>query len=143
MPYIQYWDVINLYGWAMSQNIPVNNSEWIKDASQFNEDFIKNYNGETDEGYFLEVDIHYLEKLHELPNDLPFLLEMIKIEQVEKLVANLHDKTEYAIHIIDLKQALNYRLDLKIVHRVIKFKQNAWLKPYIDINTDLNKKSKK
>ena len=51
--YIQYWDVNNLYGWAMSQKLPVNNFEWIKDPSQFKEDFIKNYNEESDKGYFL------------------------------------------------------------------------------------------
>ena len=140
--YLQYWDVNNLYGWAMSQKLPVNNFEWIKDTSQFNEDFIKNYNEESDEGYFLEVDVQYLEKLHELHNDLPFLPERMKIEKVEKLVANLHDKTEYVIHIRNLKQALNHGLVLKKVHRVIKFNQNAWLKPYIDMNTDLRKKSK-
>ena len=67
----------------------------------------------------------------------------MKIEKVEKLVANLHDKTEYVIHIRNLKQALNHGLVLKKVHRVIKFNQNAWLKPYIDMNTDLRKKSKK
>ena len=75
----------------MSQKLPVNNFEWIKDASQFNEDFIKFYNEESDEEYFLEVDVPYLEKLHELYNDLPFLPERIKIEKVEKLTANLHD----------------------------------------------------
>ena len=58
--YLQYWDVNNLYGWAMSQKLPVNNFEWIKDTSQFNEDFMKNYNEESDEGYFLEVDVQYL-----------------------------------------------------------------------------------
>ena len=103
--YIQYWDVNNLYGWAMSQKLPVNNFEWIKDSSQFNEDFIKNYNEESD--------VQYLEKLHELHNDLPFLPERMKIEKVEKLAANLHDKTEYAKHIRNLKQALNHRLVLK------------------------------
>ena len=92
--YIQYWNVTNLYGWAMSQKLPVNHSEWIKDTSQFNEDFIKNYNEESDELYFLEVDVQYLEKLHELHNDLPFLPERMKIEKVEKLVATLHDKIE-------------------------------------------------
>ena len=46
--YIQYWNVNNLYGWAMSQKLPVNNFEWIKDTSQFNEDFIKNCNEESD-----------------------------------------------------------------------------------------------
>ena len=74
-PYIQYWGVNNLYVWAMSQKLSVNNFEWMKDTSQFNEDFIKNYDEESDEGYFLEVDIQYLEKLNELHNNLPFLSE--------------------------------------------------------------------
>ena len=66
----------------------------------------------------------------------------MKIQKFEKCVINLHHKTEYAIHIRNLKQALNHRLVLKKVHRVIKFNQNAWLKPYIDMNTDLRKKQK-
>ena len=78
--YIEYWDVNNLHGRAMSQNFPVSNFEWIKDTSQFNEDFIKNYHEESDEGYFPEVDIHYLVKLHELYNDLPSLPERMKVE---------------------------------------------------------------
>ena len=67
--YLQYWDVKNLYGWAMPQNLTVNNFEWIEDTSQFNKNFIKNYNEESDEGYFLVVDVQYLEKLHKLHND--------------------------------------------------------------------------
>ena len=106
--YIQYWEVNNLYCWVMSLKLPVNNFEWIKDTSQFNEDLIKSYNEESDEGYFLEVDVQYPEKLHELHNDLPFLPEKMKIEKVEKLVANLHDKTEYVIHKRNLKHALNH-----------------------------------
>ena len=66
----------------------------------------------------------------------------MKIEKVEKLVANLHDKTEYVILIGNLKQALNHGLVLKKVHRIIKYKQKAWLKSYIDMNTDLRKKTK-
>ena len=116
MSYIQYWDVNNLYGWATLQKLPVNSLEWIKDASQFDEDFIKSYKEESDEGYFLEVDVQYLEKLHELHNDLPFLPERMKIEKVEKLVANLHDKTEYVIHIRNLKQVLNHGLVFKKVY---------------------------
>ena len=91
----------------MFQKLPLNNFEWIKDTSQLNEEFIKNYTEESDEGYFLEINVQYLEKLHELNNDLPFLPERMKIEKVKKLVANLHDKTEYVIHIGNLKQALN------------------------------------
>ena len=58
------------------------------------------------------------------------------------MVANLLDKTEYVIHIRNLKQALNHGLVLKKVHEGIKFNQNAWLKPYIDMNTDLKQKTK-
>ena len=87
--YIKYWDINKVYGWKMSQKPPVNNFEWIKNTSQFNEDFIKNYNVESDEGFSLEVDVQYLEKLHELHNDLLFLPDKMKIEKVEKLEANL------------------------------------------------------
>ena len=59
----------------MSQKLPVNKFERIKDISKFNEDFIKNCNEESNERYFLEVDVQYIEKLHELHNDLPFLSE--------------------------------------------------------------------
>ena len=103
----------------MSQKLPVNNFEWMEDTSQFKEDFIKNYKEESDEGYFFQVDVQYPENLHNLDNDLPFLPETMKIEKVEKTVANLHDKTEYAIHIRNLKQALNHGLVPKKVHRVI------------------------
>ena len=69
--YLQYWDVNNLYGWAMSQKLPVNNFEQIKDTGQFYEDFIENYNEESNKGYSFEVDVQYLQKVHELHNDLP------------------------------------------------------------------------
>ena len=66
----------------------------------------------------------------------------MRIEKVEKLVTNLHDKTEYIIHLRNLKQALNYGIELKKVHRMIKFNQNVWLKLYIDINTNLRQRAK-
>ena len=66
----------------------------------------------------------------------------MKTEKVRKLVAILRDKTEYVIHIRNFKQALNHGLVLKKVHRVIKFNQNAWQKPCIDMNTDLREKAK-
>ena len=70
-------------------------------------------------------------------NDLPFLPERMKLHEVEKIVANLHHKKEYVIHIGILRQELNYRLVMKNVHKVIKTNQEIWLKPYIDINTEL------
>ena len=66
--------------WAMMQKLPVNNFEWMKDTSQFDKHFIKNYNEESDNGFFLEVDVQYIAKLHELHNDLPYLTEIMKIE---------------------------------------------------------------
>ena len=80
-------------------------SKWRKwknkdeETSKFNEDFIKSYNDESDEGYFLEDDVQYSGNLHNLHYDLPFLPERMKIGKFEKLVANFHDKTEYVIHI--------------------------------------------
>ena len=73
---------------------------------------------------------------------MPFSLEKMKIENVDKFVTNLHDKTEYVTHIRNLKQALRKGLTLKKVHRVIKFNQKAWLKPYIDMNAKLRQKAK-
>ena len=87
----------------MLQKLPVNKFEWIEDTSQFNENFLQKYSEESDEGYFLEVDVQYSKNLHKLLNDLPFLPERMKIEKVGKLVTNLHDKTKYVIHIRNLK----------------------------------------
>ena len=107
-----------------------------------NEDFIKNYNKESDEGCFLDIDVQYLEELHELRNDLSFLPERIKTEKVKKLIANLNHKTENVIHVRNLKQALNQGLVFKKVHKVIKFNKNAKLKPYIDMNNAVFEKTK-
>ena len=107
--YLKYWNVNNLYDWTMSQKLPVNKFEWMEDTSQFNENIEKkNYNAESDEGYFIEVDFQYPEKLHELHNDSLFLPDRMKLGKIKKLLANLHDKTDYVIHIGNLKQALNH-----------------------------------
>ena len=72
---------------------------------------------------------------------MPFLTENKNLKS-QKNVIDLHDKSEYAIHVTNLKEALNHRLVLKKVHRVINFNKKTWLRPYIDINTKLRKKSK-
>ena len=70
-----------------------------------------------------------------------FYLKEKKVEKVEKLICSIEDKEKYVIHIRALKQALNHGLVLKKVHRIVQFKQKAWLKPYIDMNTELRKKA--
>ena len=64
LSYLQYGDVISLCGWAMLEKLLVKSFEWIKDTSHLNEDFIKNYNEESDEGYFFEVVVQNIKKLH-------------------------------------------------------------------------------
>ena len=77
-----------------------------------------------------------------LHKDLPFLPERKKVNKCEKLIRSIEDKEKYVIHIRALKQALNHGLKLEKVHRVIKFNQRAWFKPYIDVNTKKEKKQK-
>ena len=64
--YIKYWDVNNLFGWTISQKLPGNDFKWVKYISEFNEDFIKGCSDESDNGYFSEVRVQYLESLHKL-----------------------------------------------------------------------------
>ena len=136
--YLKYLDMNNLYGWTMSQKLPVNGFEWIEELSQFKEHFIKNYDEDSNKGYFLEVDVEYPKNLHNLHSDLPFLPERLKIEKCIKLVCNVHNKKNYVAHIKALKQALNHGLILKKVQRVIQFNHEVWLKPYSDMNKAKN-----
>ena len=144
--YIQYLDANNLYGWAMSKKLPVNGFKWIDNSETaehvINEEFIKNYNENDNKGYILEVDVKNPKRLHELHSDLPFLSERMKIDKCNKLVCNLFNKKKYVTHINSLKQALNHGLKFKKIHRIIEFNQEAWLKPYIDMNTELRKAAK-
>ena len=140
--YLMYLDANNLYGWAMSQKLPVNGFKWEDDLSRFNERFIKSYNENSNKGYFLEVDVEYPKKLFGSHKDLPFLPERKKLEKVEKLVCSIEDKEKYIIHVRALKQALNHGLILKRVHREIQFNEEVLLKPYIDMNSKLRKEAK-
>ena len=121
MTYLKYLNVNSLFEWEIPQNFLVNGFKWVENTSQFYKNFMKSYNEDSDEGYFPEVDVQYPKKLYDLFNNLLFLPERMKIEKIEKLLAQLHDKKECFIHIRNLKQTLNYGLVLKKVHRVIKF----------------------
>ena len=137
--YIQYLDANNLYGAAMLEKLPMNGFKWVSDISDINEKFIKSYNKNSDKGYILEVNVDYHSKLHKLHSDMPFLPERMIIDKTKKLVCNLQDKKNCVAHISVLKQALDHGLKLRKVHWVIEFNQKAWLKEYIDLNTELRK----
>ena len=95
--YIQYLDLNNMYGCAMSQKLSVGGFKWIEDVSEIDKDFIKNYDENSDIGSFLKVDINYPKELHDLHSDLPFLPKRMKINKCSKLVCNLYDKKKLAV----------------------------------------------
>ena len=136
--FLQYLDVNNLYGWVMSQLHPTGGFKWVDVNPADNRELVRCKN----EGYLLEVDISYPKELHDLHNALPFMCKKMEINKVEKLVPNLHNKKNYIIHIRALDQALEHRLVIEKIHRAIKFDQSAWLKPYIDFNTQLRTRVK-
>ena len=109
---------------------------------KFNEDFIENYDEDSDKEYIFEVDVEYPKNLPDLHGDLPFLPKRMKINKCNKLVCNLYNKNNFVVHIKSLKQALDHGLILKKVHRVIQLNQEAWLKKDIDLNTKLRKQAK-
>ena len=95
--YLAYFDANNLYGWAMSQKLPVNGFKWVEKSRlsrfwRFNERFIKSYNENSGIGYFFEVDLHYLKKIFKRHKDLPFLTERKNVNKCEKLICIIEGK---------------------------------------------------
>lgn len=144
----------------MSERLPISDYQWIIDDGLSQEsqlfhsvDAILNLSDESENGYIFEVDLHYPEELHDKHNDFPFCAEKrtltkeafdilkVKPNKFEKLMLTLYDKEKYGVHYRMLKLALQHGLELKKVHRILKFKQTLWLKPYIELNTELRKKA--
>ena len=131
--FISYLDANNLYGWAMSKPLPT-------DCFRFmNNEEMKNWESMP---CILEVDLEYPEHLHDLHNDYPLAPERVTVNKVEKLIPNLNDKKNYVIHHETLKLYISLGLKITKIHRGITFDECAWLKPYIDLNTNLRAKAK-
>ena len=141
--FLMYLDANNLYGCAMSEKLPTNGFKWLTDK-----EIQKLYNNQIVQVWektpcILEVDLEYLEELHDAHNDYPFCPERVECDnKVKKLIPNLRDKNNYVIHYKNLMQCLKAGLKLKKIHRGIKFYESAFLKPYIDKNTSLRTKAK-
>ena len=131
--YLMYLDANNLYGWAMMKPLPVGDFTWM------GEEELKHW---EDFPCILEVDLDYPQDLHDLHNDYPLAPERLKIENVEKLIPNLSDKKNYVLHHSNLKLYMKLGLKLKKIHRGIKFREEPWMKSYIELNTDLRTKGK-
>ena len=154
--FIQYLDANNLYGWAMSQPMPVGGFEWVNYTDQ-----ILETPADADHGFILEVDLDYPASLHRQHNDYPLAPEKLTITKdqmspyqqklidelgvsisCEKLVPNLMDKSRYVLHYRNLQLYLSLGLRLSKVHKVLAFHQTPWMAPYIAKNTELRKLAK-
>ena len=159
--YIMYLDAKKLYGWALRKYLPTGNFKWITDKEISKIDLGK-YKADGKKGLILEVDLEYLQELHDIHNDYPVTPEKVKVSNnmlsayckkiaerynisiglVSKLILTLRDKKEYVLHYHNLLLYLYLSLKIKKVHRVLKFEQSPWLKQYIDFNTEKRKHAK-
>ena len=96
---------------GLSQKLPVNGFKFGKKVSKIDEDFIKNYDEDTDKGYILEVDVKYSKNLQDFHSDLQFLPERMKIDKCNKLVCNLYDKKLCCSYKI-IKASINSRANI-------------------------------
>ena len=131
--YLAYLDANNLYGWAMMKPLPVGDFKWMNE---------KELGHWGDFPCILEVDLEYPRGLHDLHNDYPLAPERLKIGGVEKLIPNLWDKKKYIVHHENLKLYLELGLKVKKIHRGIKFREEPWMRSYIELNTSLRTKGK-
>ena len=161
--YIVYLDANNLYGWSMSQPLPIRNFRFLPkdEIENFN---LKNLSDYDDKGYILEVDLEYPDHLHDLHNDYPlapehysvpgdmlspaakellakFNRKVPKMGQ-KKLIPTLLRKNKYIVHYRNLQYYLEKGMKLCGIHRILEFDQEAWLAPYINFNTEKRKLAK-
>lgn len=143
-------------GIAMQQKLPVSNFRWL-DEDEVDAFDITEVDGNEDDGYILECDLEYGQHLHEKHNDFPMAAERIRVpidsfgkyqtelmnnlnikymEHQTKLIPHLNDRKNYTLHVKNLNYYLGMGLVLTKIHRILTFKQQAWLKPYIDFNTN-------
>ena len=142
--YIQYLDANNLYGWAMSQSLPVGGFRWMSNLSkekvlEILEKTNSSMNDMGKTGYIFEVDLEYPKELWKSHNDYPLAPEKIKVGGVEKLISHFKPHKKYVIHYRNLRQCLELGLKITAVHRGISFNQSSWMEPYIRKNTELRK----
>ena len=142
--FIQYLDANNLYGWAMSQQLPTNKFKWMHNLTKETVmDILEKANHSMSnhgrKGYIFEVDLEYPKKLWDKHNDYPLAPEKMIVNGVEKLICHFKPRKNYVVHYRNLRQYLEMGMRLTAVHRGISFYQSSWMEPYIRKNTELRK----
>ena len=142
--YIQYLDANNLYGWAMSQQLPTHGFSWMKNITKEKVmDILDKANHSMSnrgrKGYIFEVDLEYPSNLWETNNDYPLAPEKMIVNGVEKLICHFKPRKNYVVHYRNLRQYLEMGMRITAVHRGISFYQSSWMEPYIRKNTELRK----
>ncbi|CAH3180349.1 unnamed protein product [Porites evermanni] len=142
--YIQYLDGNNLYGCAMSQQLPTHGFSWMKNITKEKVmDILDKANHSMSnrgrKGYIFEVDLEYPKKLWKSHNDYPLAPEKMIVNGVEKLICHFKPRKNYVVHYRNLRQYLEMGIRLTAVHRGISFYQSSWMEPYIRKNTELRK----
>ncbi|XP_067216840.1 uncharacterized protein [Linepithema humile] len=139
--YLMYYDVNNLYGWAMCQPLPYAKFRWVDDVASFD---VMSVASDSATGYVLEVDLEYPVNLHDAHADLPFCPTCDKPpgKRELKLLATLYDKQRYVIHYRNLQQCVRHGLRIAKIHRVLQFAQSPWLRGYIELNTQFRTRAK-
>ena len=142
--FIQYLDANNLYGWAMSQQLPTHGFKWMKDITlEKVDEILEKANHSMSnlgrKGYIFEVDLEYPPHLWETHNGYPLAPEKMIVNGVEKLISHFKPRKNYVVHYRTLRQCLELGMRITAVHRGISFYQSPWMEPYIRKNTELRK----
>ncbi|XP_029673848.1 uncharacterized protein LOC115241990 [Formica exsecta] len=134
--YLMYFDINNLYGWAMSQSLPYEDFRWVDDVASVD---LISVTSNSPIGYILEVDLAYPSNLHDSHADLPFCPTRDKPpgKRDEKLLATLYDMSRYMTYYRNLQQCVRHGLRVMRIHRILQFAQSPWLRGYIELNTRL------
>ncbi|XP_065226437.1 uncharacterized protein LOC135849786 [Planococcus citri] len=138
--YLMYLTANDLYGWAMSQSLPIGKFRWLSE-SEINSFDVRNIPEDGPTGYVLEVDLEYPDHIHDLHSDFPFCPEKqntFESSKDTKLIASVQNKSNYILHLRNLTQCLSNGLILTKIHRILEFEQSKWLKSYIDTNHNLS-----
>lgn len=133
--YLMDYDVVNLYGHAMSQYLPHGNFKWTTDHID-----VHSVADDSPVGYILEVDLQIPKHLHVYFRDLPPCPENKEPpNSKQKSLLSLFDKKRYAVHYRNLKLYLDLGVQVTKYHRILQFDQSPWLRSYIDFNTEKRK----